>query len=322
MISRRKLLGTAGAAGAASLFLNTVGGEAAAVPSVTPARQATTGFLSITQSIGSSFDDLLSAHFPGLSTDVNFHKVRPYAALITNVSGVDINAFSTYWEVDTPGGGYDMALRHFFHPSEKRARTVHFGTQGNQTRFTGALPAIKAGATRLLTPYFCLSVGSYQKASKLDWNRISKSGAQAQFTLQELSSAMAVRVSIDAVIVNQSQVIGNDRASLAQTYQIMRNAEHDAAVAVVNMMPVCPDPNASTITSNMSQIQGYLEASGYKYTPLPGDDFHNRLYRKVRQRQATILARRLRHATAEQFSRTLQFLIAQPQTRISRTSLT
>ena len=143
----------------------------------------------------------------------------------------------------------------------------------------------------------------------------------------ELSKATAVDVSVDAVIMNQKQVVGPDRARLARTYSVMRNAEHDTAVAVINLQSIpCEVAGTGDSTESMaaadqlasrhSQIQSYLVSAGTKYVATAGDAYKDRLYRKVRQRQATILARRLKAATPEQFMRTLQYLVSQPKTTI------
>jgi hypothetical protein len=314
MISRRKLITTAAATGAASMLLPGFEKTARAVEcEIRPA--AVSGFISIKAPTEPEFNSHLHTHFPDLAQDTNFQRIQSYAVLVTNISGVDINAFSTFWEVESPTGGYEVALRHFFHPSEKRVRTVRFGTRGNQTRFTGQIPAIKAGATRLLTPYFNWSSNYYQRNPKLDWARVVATGAHASFTLHELSSATSVHVSPDAVIVNHNQVFGPDRAGLAKTYRIMRNAEHDAAVGVLNSI-ICEE------AASPDQIMDYLVSSGEKYTPSQGDAFKDRLYRKVRQRQATILARRFKRATREQFMRTLEYLASQTKTTIKKVSLT
>jgi hypothetical protein len=323
MISRRKLITTAAATGAASMLLHASGtGKATRqVDCEVESRGPIHGLISIVVPTDPKFSSLLNTHFPGLAHDAQFRKIQSNAVLITNISGKDINAFSSFWEVDTPTGGYEVALRHFFHPSEKRQRTVHFGTQGNQTRFTGQIPAIRAGATRLLSPYFNWSSNYYQRNVKPDWTKILARGARSTFAHTELSSATSIRVTLDAVIVNQSQVIGPDRAHLAKTYMMMRNAEHDAAAGVINMV-ACEDDSVSQILNNHNLILNYLVSSGEKYTPSSGDAFKDRLYRKVRQRQATILARRFQHATPAQFLRTLQYLAAQPKTIIHPVSLT
>jgi TAT (twin-arginine translocation) pathway signal sequence len=325
MISRRNLLKTAAATGTATMLLPAMGNLAkAAQPGASP-REVVSGYISIRTSADPEFSPLLDTHFPGLADDVNFQKIRSHAVIITNVSGEDINAFSTFWKVDSATGGYEVALRHLFHPSEKRLRTVHFGTRGNQTRFTGQIPAIKAGATRLLTPYFNWSSSYYQKNPHLNWMaRIEATGAHGLFTVHELSMATAVHVSVDAVIVKHNQVIGPDRARLAKTYMVMRNAEHDTAIGVLRAINVSSSDKSAVgkIESSRDQIQGYLEGSGLKYPTMQSDAFKDRLYRKVRQRQATILARRLRHATPEQFFRTVQYLASQPKTTVKRVSLT
>jgi hypothetical protein len=303
---------TVTATGAATMLLSPLQRKAGAEISCEARPQAVPeGFINITVPSDPGFTSLIETHFPNLLQDANFQKIKSYSVLITNVSGKDINAFSTFWDVQSPTGGYELALRHFFHPSEKRLRTVHFGVQGNQTRFTGQIPAIKAGATRLLTPYFNWSSNYYQRNPKLDWSRVLASGAHASFTLHELPSATAVRVSLDAVIFNQSQVVGPDRANLAKSYAVMRNAEHDTAAAVINVSPCSEGAHL-----NLDQVRDYLTNVGAKYPTTKQDAYKDRLYRKVRQRQATILARRLAHATPEQFMRTLTYIASQPKTTI------
>lgn len=145
MLSRRRLISAEAAAGAASLIspalaITATGGQDESVQT-----EGVTGYIAIKTPSDLDFVSVLNDHFPGLLNDPIFQKIQSHAVLITNISGKAIRAYSTHWAIDTPTGGYETLLKHYFHPSTSHPRTVHFGLKGNKTRLTGRIAALKAG---------------------------------------------------------------------------------------------------------------------------------------------------------------------------------
>src|ERR1035441_8473524 len=157
MLSRRRSITTGTAVGALSVLS----------PGLLRGSQATqsagsvTDYISIRMPSDEGFVRHLDQLFPGLRSDNVFQQIQSHAVLVTNISQNPIRAFSTHWAATTATGGYETLIRHFFHPSSRTPKTVHFGLKGNKTRFTGAVAVLKPGRTRLLTPYFSWSSKFY-----------------------------------------------------------------------------------------------------------------------------------------------------------------
>jgi hypothetical protein len=224
--------------------------------------------------------------------------------LISNVSKEEISAFSTHWRATTSTGGYEATIRHFFHPTDKRHKSAKFGLKGNKTRFTGKIPMLKAGATRLVTPYFNWSSNHHKKHPHKRWEKIFAEKESRKFFLYELSNSIDVQVSVDAVIINQKTLIGQDNANLGKTFMITRNAEHDEALETLRLI---------ASGASHEQVKTLLESHISSTLPARNRPFH-RLYSRVRQRHAKVLLRRLQHSKPGQFLHTLKYLKRKPKT--------
>jgi hypothetical protein len=311
MLSRRKLITAGAAAGAVSLFPSPII-EAAAGGQVQGSQSASVSdYLTVMAPTDPNFGFKLDQLFPGLSSDPIFQKIQTHAVLVTNVSKKKIRAYSTYWTVTTPTGAYETPLRHFFHPSSNRKRSAHFGKKGNKTRFTGKVAAIKPGATRLVTPYFNWGPFKYKNHPKPKWEKIITEKTSRQFFLYELSKATSVEVTIDAVVLNRHKIIGPDRASLGKRYGLIRNAEHDEALSVHQLL---------VKGASLDEVATHLKKQ--LSVPLPPRSHQFRyLYRAVRRRQAHLLLRRLYLGGPEKFVKTVDYLRKKHRTVFKKPTL-
>ncbi len=308
MLSRRKLIATGIATGAATLLQARPAGAARVGQASSLEVGSVEDFVSVTSPSSPGFASKLEELFPGLLKDPYFQKIQSHSVLISNIGSKPINAYSTHWAVGTASGGYEAMLLHYFHPTSRRPRAMHFGVAGNKTRFTGQIPAIKAGSTRLVTPYFNWSPTYYRNNPKPDWKKILSASASRQFFLQEIAKSTSVQVTVDAVIVDHSQVIGQDRAGLGAVYSTTRNAERDEASQLLGFA-----------RGGSSRAQMLAVVSQHASVPPPARD-GNHLYNAVRIRQAAVLLRRLNKARPEQFTRTLEYISSKPVTTISSQS--
>jgi hypothetical protein len=203
----------------------------------------------------------------------------------------------------TLSGKSEMTVKHYFHPRLGSEGLRWEEKMGNKAFFTGKVPVIKAGATRLVTPFFGWSPGFYKENNKPDWTKLVL--RRREVTLSELASEdTGVAMRISAAITNDYASVGPDDEYLARVFCITRNAEHDESVSMRRIIATGASPD---------QVKDQLRRDG------AGLDFHIRpnsaLYYRVRQRQARVLLRRLKRANWEQFLETLVHLRNQPKTR-------
>lgn len=326
MITRRKLLAVGASAGAAAVVTSTL--SRAVRADQARGNGALSGnvadYIAIKASSDPEFASALDKSFPGLRNDATFQQIQSHAVLVTNVSGRKINAFATHWKVATATGGYETVMRHYFHPRSNDATSPkknHFGKKGNKTRFTGRIPALKTGSTRLVTPYFNWSPHHYKTHPKPKWKKILTASESRKFCFYELSRSTGVQVSVDAVIVGNKSLIGPNISKLGRRYQATRNAEHDAAVATLKTLA------AGASTEQVKQLlkglrNGTISAStnasqsSAVTPPAASSNPIRRLYHQVVRRQAHVLIRRLQNATPDQFKHTLIYLKKKPKTHI------
>jgi hypothetical protein len=155
-----------------------------------------------------------------------------------------------------------------------------------------------------VTPYFNWSPNCYRKNPKPDWKKILLENTSRQFFLYELSNATGVQVTVDALIVNQHTLIGQDLGNLGMVFRVTRNAEHDVAVATLR---------AVSSGASHDQVRAFLKGIARRRLPARNRANH-RLYREVQQRHAKVLLRRLNGVNSEQFHRTLKYIKKQPKT--------
>jgi hypothetical protein len=241
--------------------------------------------------------------FPGLLHDGGFQQLRPLAFFVTNVSRKSVRAFSSHWTVTTASGEYETTIMHYFHRRTGR-KMMHWGIKGNRTRFTGRVPIIKAGATRLLTPYFNWSATYYKDHGLPDWASLLRRRARPEINLSELKKPDSrVTMTVVAAITHDHIAVGPESQALARVFSVTRNAEHDEALSILQRFQS---------GDTAEQIAGLLRkhSSGLAFDIRPESD----LYYRVRQRQAKVLLRRLHKARWDQFVRTLQRLSDQRRT--------
>lgn len=308
MLSRRRLITAGAATSAAALLLPAIDKSMAARQAGVTLSGNVADFVALTVPSDPNFASKLNTLFPGLLDDPVFQKIQSHAVLISNVSDEVVNACSTHWRVATPTNGYETTIRHYFHPTAMRHKSAHFGVKGNRTRFTGKIPLLKVGASRLVTPYFNWSPQYYRKNPRPMWKKILTEKESRKFFLYELSMATSVQVSIDAVIVRDKALIGEDKSNLGKAFRATRNAEHDEAVEVLQYIATGASPD---------QIKTFLQERASIALPARSD-WLKHFYSAVRQRQAKVLLRRLNYGKREKFLRTLKYLKKQPNTVLTR----
>jgi hypothetical protein len=304
-LSRRDFIGVGVAAGAAAVFPRKV----LAYTRVTDASSqdaAAVSQLVVQPLVDAASASRMNRLFPGLLDDQAFQQVRPVAFLVTNTGKTSIRAFSSHWTIATPAGNSEFSLMHYFHPRagyEGRKR-MHWGITGNRTRRTGRISIIKAGATRLVTPFFNWSPAYYAEHNSPDWNKLLRRRTRTDVNLSALASPDSrVTMTIVAAITRNYSAVGPQSQQLARIFSVTRNAEHDEALSILKR--VREGDSAEEVRKLLRK-----HSSGLAFDIRPESD----LYFRVRQRQAKVLLRRSQKARWDQFVRTLEYLRNQPKT--------
>jgi hypothetical protein len=304
-ISRRDLISAWLSAGAAAILPGEL------LPRQSPGAQAaelsTTSLLRVSRVSDPSSVPTVNRLFPGLLGDDGFQPLRLAAFLVTNAGKQNIRAFSSHWIITTSRGRSELTIMHYFHPRAGRIgrKNVHWGIKGNRTRFTGSVPIIRAGSTRLVTPFFNWSPSYYRNHGSPDWPKLLSRRARPEVMLLDVAGPGAsVTMTIVGVIIHSSAA-GPDAKNLARVFSVTRNAEHDEAVSVLRRV---------SAGASAGQVRDQLrcDGGGLAFDIQPNSD----LYYRVRQRQAKVLLRRFQKARSDQFRRTLEYLASKPKTNI------
>jgi hypothetical protein len=229
---------------------------------------------------------LMNRYFPGLLSDDGFQQFRPLSFLASNVSNEDIRAFSTRWSVTTLRGRYERTIRHYSRPR------YH---EHNEILFTGAVPVLKTGATRLLSPFFSWSPSFYMDNARPNWTQILLRRPELELS-DPGNVPTKVTMHIEAAITDSYVSVGPGDEYLAQAFCVTRNAEHDEAVAIRRLI-------------SAGATFGIVERRLRYKSKSPSS-----VYYRVRQRQARMLLARLYGVPWDDFLRTLQYLRDQPKT--------
>ena len=306
MFSRRKFVATGAATGAVALLSPAIIRAAYGAGST---NKDVSSLITVTQSSDPTFVGRVNKLFPGLLLDPVFQKIQSHAVLITNVSGQPIAAHNTIWKAETPQGTLTATRLHLFHPNTRKPTvTSHFGRKGNTTRFTGAIPVLKTGATRLVTPYFNWSPRYYRtQKHKRDWETILAAKASRPLIRKKLLDASTIQVSVDTVIFNRKEMVGPTTGHLVKVFRKSRNGEHDEALAIKMLLESGLD--RSSIKTILKQDAKLPIASTINPSTDP-------IYLASRARLAKVLLRRLKHSKPDQFVRTLNYLVSQPRTTV------
>jgi hypothetical protein len=245
---------------------------------------------------------LMEDLFPGLTGDSAFQPFAPVAFLVSNVSDRKIHAFCSSWKLVTPKRIYQANIMHYFHPRFHTRERRGQNTWGRTLLFSGRLPIIEARASRLVTPFFDWGPEAYGQTRDLDWAGMPS--RRPKIVLSELSAPeVGVSMNITAAIIDGYLSVGPNEKALTEAFCVARNAEHDEAVSVRNL--VLAGATREQIGERLRR-----DAVGLDFRPDPGSIF----YYKTRQRQAAVLLRRLNSSPWDKFLRILEYLRNQPKT--------
>ena len=312
-ISRRKVLSLGVVASAGALFPRRLG-AALTLPEiprpadsmVPAAAPRASDFLTVVPVSDPSSLPVLDKLFPGLLSDPGFQQISPAAFLVSNVTQTDIRAFISDWAVTTQDREYHVYTMDYFHPraGSEQSELVRWGRAGDITRFTGNLPLIRKGATRLVTPFFNWSPSYYKKNSKPDWGKLLR--RQPQAVVSDLTNpTTSVTMAIVGAITQDYASVGPHIEDLTTVFCVARNAEHDEAMAVRALVAAGASPDHV-------REQLRRDAAGLGFAP---SSMASSYYYGVRQRQAKDLLRRLNNAPWNEFLGILEYLRNQPKTR-------
>lgn len=305
-LRRREFLATAGAAAVGTIATWVIGSKGYARGAAGQPQPPVGPQLAVRSAADPSVAAVLDEYYPGFRQSQCFQQIGSSCYLVGNVSGKSIRAFSTNWTVTKDGNTQTKVVLHYFRPRGHRKPRMHFGRTGNKTRFTAKIPILKAGAIKLVSPYFAFTPTFYWKYGTAHWERLLNSPTHSNFPMAPAALATgsgSTSMTIDAVLTHNFYVVGPNKADLGKIVRVTRNAEHDEALSILAMI---------TAGAPADAIRTVLQkhAFGMEFDIKPKND----LYFRVRQRQAKVLLRRLKHARPEQFAKTILYLAKQPKT--------
>ena len=252
----------------------------------------------------SSFGSAVEALYPGLQNDPVFQQIAPLALLVTHQNGPTIRAYSVAWQITTPGGTYETPLFSFVSPGQaSKGRSP-------STLKTARQAILRAGQSRLITPFFNWSPTYYQHNPAPDWSTVLTSLEPGGFLVSELSAATQVRVSLDGVVFSDWKILGRDKHNLTRRLRSKRNGAHDEGLVVHRLLHAGAADSAviSTLESHASVARSAKrEGPGY-------------WYEQARRYQAQILLLAFQQADRKTFSKALHRLVHQKRTLITRVS--
>jgi hypothetical protein len=307
-LSRRKFINASIVLGASSCLpraLRASSGYAAV--HVDGTGTAIDDFLAVVAASDRSASKIIARKFPGLQKEAGFDRVQPFAFLVTNKTAHAIKAFQSHWIVENGDDRFEWQNLHFFTVHSAMNPRMHWGLKGNRTRYTAQAPVIKANASRVLTPFCNFSSKYFHNGSRPSWQEmIAKRSRPEMATIQSGKADLKVSMSIDALITNDFRVVGSNYKKLVNILLNTRNAEHDEALVVAQIIN-----KGGSREDVASVLQHHSLGIGFDTTS------ETEIYNKARQRQALVLMRRLTYARWDQFIRTVQFLTDKPETGFS-----
>lgn len=270
---------------------------------------SSTSGIVLTPAHAPNFDSLLAEHFPTLVDQVGFAAMRPTCVFLHNNTAKSVMAHSLVYSITTSTGLHQMAVQQMFAPRLGKHGSPEFGVSGNRTRVTGHVKLIRPSRIRLSSPFFSWSPNYLRKSPTPVWTGLNRlqSGAFLRTLLPRIAS---VSVELDAVVFSDHTVWGRDTAHLARTFRVRRNAEHDEARSVQEVL------RAGASQAKLEQLLALhatspLDASGKPVSRANPNAF---LYHKTRQQHARLLLIRLLKDGMPKFTRTVHYVASRKKT--------
>jgi hypothetical protein len=197
------------------------------VQQIVPAQSS----LTLIQSGNSGFEGLLDTYFPGVSSLPNYQALGPFLVIARNDTPLTAKAYAIEWHIHYPDGTISSIV------------TRHFATR---LMFPLQMKSIKPQDMRLVGPLLNVNPAEYQKYF------VANPGVLAQIyqahQLPPVPNGGSVDAVIDGVIFADGSSAGPNNLHLWERYVAARNAEHDEALAVFNLL------KASTPPAEMLQV--------------------------------------------------------------------
>lgn len=227
--------------------------------------------------IDPTFDAQVEHSYPGLTHREQYEAVRPFLVLLTSNSALTAKAYAISWQVDTSGGA-----RH--HLSTFFVRS-HFAVPS-------ADHSIRPGDIRLVSPVFNLSPSEYAQHPDFE-------GQYPSTMYPHFSSSMIVQSALDGVVYSDGTFAGPNQTQILQLYRCYRNAEHDEALAILEMTASHTSPASINESLNKDVLRGYSAQ---------GKDVQA-MYHNARAESADLMRLTLKRVGPDTFDQRLRRLI-------------
>lgn len=299
LISRRSMFIPVGGAQNSSASAAASGSAVVVTPAASLLSAPDRAVVAISAS-DNGFQAAIAASYPGLQLDPTFQQIAPLALLVTHQKGPAIRAHSVAWNITTPTGQYTGAQFYYIHPGSP-AKGGSLNTLRSAPR-----AILRAGQSRLVTPFFSWTPAYYQRNPKPDWGAILNSGTGG-FLASQLPAATQLNVSLDGVVFSDWKIAGPDQHNLNKRLRSRRNAEHDEALVAYRLLKA--DAPDSMVAETLEAHGSAARSSQQKHPAY--------WYQQARRYQAQILLQSFQNTDRTQFRKAIHRLVTQKKTVIT-----
>jgi|HubBroStandDraft_4_1064222.scaffolds.fasta_scaffold35894_2 hypothetical protein len=197
------------------------------------------------------FEIAVDVQFPGLHKLDGFQAIKPFLAMLHNMSGHGIKGYVVRWVIVGANGS-----------THELNGTFWAGTGGPEV-LSGQEIVWKPGEFRLVSPLFNWGVSSLDVQSRA--NLLSALVKDSLAT--DATNALSIDIFIDAVVYDDGIFSGPDSEDFYDRYECERNGALDEGIAVLNLI----DRNASEdeiVTQLKTAIEKGQEKDGTDRTSL------------------------------------------------------
>ena len=266
--------------------------------------------LEITLSSDPGFEAKLKTLFPTLVGNTSFAAFQPLAYIVTNVAKSPVYAYSADWTIITSQGAHKTTLGTFFRP---RLAARQPGTASPKTkhgRVSGGTPLLRAGASRLVTPFFSWTPKFVARSKSVDWDKLASRTARTGFYAYLAQDVQSITVLVHSSVRSLRSAAADTPYSTNNRLRAQRNAQHDAAISV-SLLIKGGASESDLLSKLVKQAQGFTADKNGK--PIDRSEPAKYLYYEARSRQAAVLALYLSRHKQAKLEKLVKYLIRRPK---------
>jgi hypothetical protein len=238
------------------------------------------------------FEAILNASYPGFTNLDNYRAIRPFLVLVRNDSSHSAMSYAIEWDIRSRDG--------MSHPLENHFIQKYFGPVAQRRAFGPR-------ELRLISPLFDVSRAQYPEQRNLIVQLLSTFSSHPPYSSTNIISITAA---VDAVIYEDGRYSGPDHFQLLKRYECVREAEHDEASRVLELLAA-----NTAIEDVVAILQQHIQAGRTAKTSAGDRDSICTLHRGE---EAQVLLAVYRRSGVEVLRQRASAMATRPPERISR----